>query len=220
MSRSIFSITGPITIGPSSSHTAGAVRIGRVARNLAGGEIQKARITFYGSFAETYKGHGTDLAIIGGLLGLEMSDPNIKHSLQLAQKNGLQYEFVTASDPRYHPNTVRIEAESSGRSINIRASSIGGGAICLDCMNNYLMDISCTMPTLIVAHKDIPGLIAGASDILAKRGFNIAYMKLSRSRRGGDAVVVFEVDSDIDSDTIQALNQLPQVEEIIYIPKL
>jgi len=220
MSISIFNVTGPVTIGPSSSHTAGAVRIGRVARKIAGGEIKHAHITFFGSFAETYKGHGTDLAIIGGLLGLQMNDPQIKNSLQLAKKRGLTYEFETASDPRYHPNTVRIRAEGDGRKINIRASSIGGGSISLDCMNHYELDISCTLPTIIVAHKDMPGIIAASSDILADHGINIAFMKLSRSRRGGDAVVVFEVDSEVSSQTIKQLNELPQVSEIIYVPKI
>ena len=147
MSVSIFHVTGPVTIGPSSSHTAGAVRIGRVARKIAGGDISYAKITFYGSFAETYKGHGTDLAIIGGLLGLRMNDPNIKNSLTLAKERGLVYEFETASDPRYHPNTVRICAQGVDREVNIRASSIGGGSISLDCMNSYEMEISCTLPT-------------------------------------------------------------------------
>ncbi len=220
MSVSIFNITGPITIGPSSSHTAGAVRIGRVARRISGGAIKNARITFYGSFAETYQGHGTNLAIIGGLLGLEMSDPNIKHSMEIAEKSGLNYEIKTAFDPRYHPNTVRIEANGEGRNINIRASSIGGGAISLDCMNGYEMEISCTSPTLIIAHKDMPGLIASASDILAQKGYNIGSMKLSRSRRGGDAIVVFEVDTEVDELTFIRLNALAQVNEIIYIPKI
>lgn len=220
MSISIFNVTGPVTIGPSSSHTAGAVRIGRVARRIAGGEIKHAHITFYGSFAETYKGHGTDLAIIGGLLGMRMNDPNIKHSLSIAKERGLKYEIETASDPRYHPNTVRIQADGEQRSINIRASSVGGGSISLDCMNAYEMEIPCTLPTIIVAHKDMPGIIAASSDILADSGTNIAFMKLSRSRRGGDAVVVFEVDTEVSSHTLNLLKELPQVSEIIYVPKI
>ncbi len=220
MSISIFNITGPVTIGPSSSHTAGAVRIGRVARTISGGAIKNAIITFYGSFAETYMGHGTNLAVVGGLLGLEMSDPDIKRSLDIAKEKGLNYEFKTAFDPRYHPNTVRIQASGDGRDINIRASSVGGGAISLDCMNTYEMEIPCTMPTMIIAHKDMPGLIASASDILAQKGYNIGAMKLSRSRRGGDAVLVFEVDTEVDELTLIRLRALKQVKEIIYIPKV
>ena len=220
MPTSIFNITGPITIGPSSSHTAGAVRIGNVARNAAGAPIRHAAVTFYGSFAKTYKGHGTDLAVIGGLLGLDMADPDIKNSLQLASQRDMTYEFRTASDPRYHPNTVCIDAKTDINTINLRASSIGGGAIMLDYMNGYAMGITCSFPTLIVPHADQPGMIASISNILALDGCNIASMKLSRAKRGGSAVVVFETDTIAEQKATDKIKMLPGVTGIIFIPKV
>jgi len=220
MAISIFDIIGPITVGPSSSHTAGAVKIGNITRSIVGGNVEEADITFYGSFAHTYSGHGTDKALLGGLLGLSMDDPEIRNAADHALDRGLRYTISTSDDPRFHPNTVRIIAKNGIRSANIRASSVGGGVISLDYMNGYMVGISCNLPTLIVPHRDLPGTIAAISKELAADNLNIAYMKLSRAKRGGSVVVVFEIDSPVPEDTRERIRKITGIDDIIYIASL
>ncbi|NLD86725.1 MAG: L-serine ammonia-lyase, iron-sulfur-dependent, subunit beta [Clostridiales bacterium] len=220
MSISIFDIIGPVAVGPSSSHTAGAVKIGNITRSIVGGNVDSAEITFYGSFAHTYLGHGTDRALLGGLLGLAVDDVEIRNARELARKAGLRYTIATSDDPRFHPNTVRIVARNGVRSANIRASSVGGGAISLDYMNGYIVGISCNLPTLIVPHRDLPGTIAAISHELASDNLNIAYMKLSRAKRGGSVVVVFEIDSAVPVDTRERIRNITGIDDIIYISPL
>ena len=216
---SIFDIIGPVTVGPSSSHTAGAIRIGQIARLLLGGEVRRADITLYGSFAETGKGHGTDRAIVGGLLGLKMASPLISNSLWEARRRGLSYAFYTAEESRFHPNTVVIEASGEKGSIKIRASSVGGGNIRLDAMGEYELGISCAQPTLVLPHTDHPGVVAAATTVLSQQGFNIAAMKVTRARRGGDAVAVIETDTEVLEETRKSIGAIPGVTDVIYIPQ-
>lgn len=216
---SIFDIIGPVTVGPSSSHTAGAIRIGQVARLLLGGEVRRADITFYGSFAETGLGHGTDKAVVGGLLGLPMASPRIPLSLQEAEQRGLVYTIRSAEDSRYHPNTVTIVAAGDSGSIRIRASSVGGGNIRLDAMGDYELGVSCAQPTLVLPHNDHPGVVAAATAALSQQGYNIAAMKVSRARRGGDAVAVIETDGEIAAGTRQDIAAIPGIYNVIYIPQ-
>jgi L-serine dehydratase len=216
----IFDIVGPVTVGPSSSHTAGAIRIGQVARLLLTSEVHHAVITFYGSFADTWRGHGTDKAIVGGLLGLAMDDPMIRTSLAEAARRGLEFEIRTGEDSRFHPNTVAIEAESRSGHVRIRASSVGGGNIRLDAMDGYELGVSCALPTLILPHNDHPGVVAAVTAALSVKGYNIASMKVSRARRGGSAVAVIETDSDVDSKTRDAITGLPGIEKVIHVPQV
>ena len=215
----IFDIIGPVTVGPSSSHTAGAIRIGQIARLLLGGAVRQADITLYGSFAETGKGHGTDRAIVGGLLGLDMANPLISESFQEARRCGLNFTFRAAEETRFHPNTVVIEASGERGSVRIRASSVGGGNIRLDAMGDYELGISCEQPTLVLPHNDHPGVVAAVTTVLSQQGYNIAAMKVTRARRGGDAVAMIETDTEVPEETRIIIGAIPGVTDVIYIPK-
>jgi L-serine dehydratase len=217
---SIFDIIGPVTVGPSSSHTAGAIRIGQITRLLLGGDVRRADITLYGSFAETGKGHGTDRAIVGGLLGLDMASPEIPESFQEARRRGLVYSLHAAEESRYHPNTVVVEAIGENSSVRIRASSVGGGNIRLDAMGDYELGISCDQPTLVLPHNDHPGVVAAVTTALSQQGFNIAAMKVARARRGGDAVAMIETDTEVPKETREIIAAIPGVTDVIYIPKI
>ena len=170
MSVNMFDILGPITVGPSSSHTAGAIRIGLACRIILGEDVKKAKVTFYGSFADTYRGHGTDKAVIGGLLGFNTDNVKVRDSLQLAQLRGMEYELTTAEEPRFHPNTVRIEAQGALKSVNLRGVSVGGGAIRLVELNGFAIDAACLYDTLVVFHQDAPGTLAGMAQTLSGCG--------------------------------------------------
>lgn len=216
----VFDIIGPVTVGPSSSHTAGAIRIGRVAKLLLGQEARRAVITFYGSFADTWRGHGTGKAVLGGLLGLPMDSPLIRTSEEEAARRGLRYEIRTGENSRYHPNTVEIEADGESARVQIRAASTGGGSIRLDALDGFDLGVACELPTLILPHRDRPGVVAEASAALSGEGYNIAAMKVSRARRGGSAVAVIETDGEVDAKTRAALETMPGIDKVIYIPQL
>jgi L-serine dehydratase len=217
---SVFDIIGPVTVGPSSSHTSGALRIGRAARLLLGAEPARAVITFYGSFADTWRGHGTDKAVLGGLMGLPADSPLIRTSVEEAGRRGLAYEIRTREDGRYHPNTMEIEAWSGGASVKIRAASTGGGSIRLDEMDGFALGASCELPTLVIPHEDKPGVVAELTAELSQQGYNIAAMRVSRSRRGGSAVAVIETDGEVNAHTREALGRMPGVDSVLHIPKL
>lgn len=218
--NSVFDIIGPVTVGPSSSHTAGALRIGRVARLMLGGEPKRAMLTFYGSFADTWRGHGTGKAVLGGLLGLPADSPLIRTSDELAESRGLQYEIRTAENSRWHPNTMEIEAWGDGGHVKIRAASIGGGSIRLDALDGFELGVACELPTLIIPHNDHPGVIAEATAELSAQGYNIAAMKVSRARRGGNAVAVIETDTEVDAPTRETLKSMPGIDGVAYMPRL
>lgn len=216
----VFDIIGPVTVGPSSSHTAGALRIGRAARLLLGAEPERAALTFYGSFAETWRGHGADKAVLGGLMGLPADSPLVRTSVEEAARRGLAYEIRTREDGRFHPNTVEIEACGGGARVRIRASSTGGGAIRLEEMDGFPLSASCELPTLVIPHEDKPGVVAKLTAELSAQGHNIAAMRVSRVRRGGSAVAVIETDGHVDARTRDALARMPGVERVLQIPKL
>ncbi len=220
MSIGMFDILGPITVGPSSSHTAGAVRIGLVCRALLGGEVKSADITFYGSFAETYKGHGTDKAVLGGLLGFATDNEKIRESLRLAQFRGMQYTFQTAEDARLHPNTVQIDGTGRNeKTVNMQGISVGGGVIRITKLNGFAIDAGCALDTLVVFHKDAQGALAGIAHTLTAGGYNIGNLRLSRTRREGDVITVVETDTAVGAATVSALQGLQQVDDVIAIPK-
>lgn len=220
MAYDLFDILGPITIGPSSSHTAGAVRIGLATRLLLGCDVKKAHVTFYGSFAETYKGHGTDKAVIGGLLGFDTDNEKIRESLQLAEFRGMSYEIDTAEEPRYHPNTAVVCASNGQRQVRVRAASVGGGAIRLKEINGFEVDVSCTYDTLIIFHRDVPGVLADIAHILTSSGYNIGNLHLSRARREGDVITVVETDVPVDTATVAQFHSVPSVADVVVLPRL
>ena len=218
MSIGLFDILGPITIGPSSSHTAGAVRIGLVCRMLLQDDVKHARITFYGSFADTYHGHGTDKAVVGGLLGFRTDNEKIRESLRLAEFRGLSFEIFTAEDPRLHPNTVVIEARSKDKTVRVQGASVGGGAIRITEINGMAVQISFVEDTLILFHRDAPGVLASIAHILSSNGYNIGNLRLSRTRREGDVITVVETDVPVDDTTVSQLRSVESVSEAVVIP--
>lgn len=212
--RSVFDIIGPVMIGPSSSHTAGAARIGLIARNLFGRQPDWARIHLYGSFAETYKGHGTDVAIIGGLLGYDTFDERIKTAFDDAKKVGMTHEFIPEEEEADHPNTARIVIGDDISVMELTGISIGGGKMEVVELNGFPLRLSGHYPALLVVHDDRAGLIASVSNALAKRDINIAHMEVGRKEKGQMALMVIEVDQLIDDQLIEELKVLPHITQV------
>lgn len=194
----VFDIIGPIMIGPSSSHTAGAARIGKYALNILGAKPVKADIYFSGSFAKTYKGHGTDKAIVAGILGMDTDDPGIKYSFETAEHRGLEFAFHTGEIENAHPNTAFIVLTSeSGKTVEVQGASVGGGNIVITKINGTEVEITGKFTTMIVLHRNIPGMISDVTRVLAQNGINIGKFDLRRNPRGGKGVMIIELDSDV-----------------------
>lgn len=214
----IFDILGPIMVGPSSSHTAGAVKIGKVARMLLGAEPKHAWITLHGSFAATGAGHGTDKALIAGLLGMNPDDMRIPDSELIAEQQGLEYCFQTKYIRGAHPNTAVIRVDDGmGKEVNMQASSIGGGRIRVNGIDGIHVDFSAESPTLIVNNEDRPGHVAAVTSILAEADINIATLTLNRGKRGGKAIFVTETDLDIPSFVVEKISRIPGVLKVTYL---
>jgi L-serine dehydratase len=213
--RSAFDIIGPVMIGPSSSHTAGAARIGRVARTLFARKPKKAIVHLYGSFAETYKGHGTDLAIVGGLLDFDTFDERIPQSLELAKVAELEVEFVIESAVTEHPNTVRIQLLDEEKELEVVGVSIGGGTIEITELNSFKLKLSGENPAILVVHNDQFGVVSTVTTVMAKNEINISHMEVSRKEKGKMAMMVIEVDQKIDDHVLKEIEELPNVTQII-----
>lgn len=214
----VFNIIGPIMVGPSSSHTAGAARIGLIARRLLNEDLVKAKITLYGSFAQTYRGHGTDKAILAGLMEMDTDDERIRDSLILAKQAGIDYEFEIGIIKDEHPNTVLISIEGiSGKIVTVLGSSIGGGNIVISRVNSLDVEFTGQYNTLIISHQDSPGAIASVTNLLACNNINIASMKVYRSSRGGDAIMVIETDQEIKQELTAIIGHLPRIKNAAYI---
>jgi L-serine dehydratase len=215
---SIFDMIGPIMIGPSSSHTAGVVRIGRVAHKILGRTPQKAIITFYNSFAQTYEGHGSDRAIIAGLMDFATDDTRIKNSFDFAKEAGFEYTFKAVGNASlYHPNTVKLELEAENRKIEVIGESRGGGIINIASYNGFRADISASMHTLIVLAEDTKGKLAFIANILAQDECNIATASVSRKGKNDLACHFYEMDSPIRPLTLEYLRSLKWIHEITAI---
>ncbi|MCM3742795.1 L-serine ammonia-lyase, iron-sulfur-dependent subunit beta [Sporosarcina luteola] len=212
--RSVFEIIGPVMIGPSSSHTAGAARIGRVARDLFGRQPEWARIHLYGSFAETYKGHGTDVAIIGGLLDYDTFDERIKTAFEDAAAVGMTFEFIPEEEEADHPNTAKIVIGDSQGEMELVGISIGGGTMEVTELNGFPLRLSGHFPALLVVHDDRSGVIANVSNAIASQGMNIAHMEVGRKEKGKMALMVIEVDQMFDETLINELKSLPNVTQV------
>jgi L-serine dehydratase len=210
--RSVFDIVGPVMIGPSSSHTAGACRLGELAREIFGGQPTEARILLHGSFASTGPGHGTDLALVAGLLGMRPDDQRISQALDLATVSGLSVEFAEVDLGDAHPNTAQFElADESGRAVMVRGSSLGGGNIVVTEIDGFEVEATGELPLLLVAHVDRPGEIAAVTSLLAESGVNIASMQVSRERRGAGALMLIEVDAEVDAAAAQRIAAQPGI---------
>ncbi len=220
MSTNFFDVIGPVMIGPSSSHTAGAVRIGLAVNKMLNGDIKKAEITLYNSFAETGKGHGTDVAVIGGLLGYDSDDKRIPDSFENARKIGMEYSILKSSNTSYHPNTAVIKAVGEKKTVTVRASSVGGGSIRLNAIDRFELDVSCNLDTILISHYDRPGVLSEITTAMGEMAINIAAMHVSRERKGGEAVTVLEVDGGVTDEVKKEIRELDIVEELLFIPKI
>jgi L-serine dehydratase len=197
---SLLDIIGPVMVGPSSSHTAGACRLGLIARNLVGGTPQRARMELHGSFARTGEGHGTDKAIAGGLMGFKPDDERIRHALEIADREGLAYGFekTKLGEDDIHPNSVRITVERGDRKAVMFGSSLGAGRILVSEIDGFPVEVHGNYHTIVLVAEDVKGSVARIATILAEDGVNIATLRLTRKERGGDAFMVIELDEAPD----------------------
>ncbi len=210
--RSVFDIIGPVMIGPSSSHTAGAVRLGRLARAIFGEEIASVDITLHGSFASTGRGHGTDLALMAGLLGMEPDDTRIPEATSLATEAGMAVSFRAADLGEVHPNTAEFGlAGAKGTTMRVRGASIGGGDVIVTDVDGFEVEMTGELPVLVVEHQDRPGEIAAVTHILADYGVNVASMRVSRERRGARAIMLIETDEEAAEEAVSRIRELPGI---------
>lgn len=214
-----FSVIGPVMIGPSSSHTAGAARIGRIAGMLLGRQVRSALITLSGSFARTYRGHGTDRALAAGILGMEPDDGRLRDSLQIARERGVDIEFVCRDIPDAHPNTAALELTGDdGSRISLQGASVGGGSVLITSLNGYPVHIDGESCALVVVHTDVPGIVAAVSNALSDAGVNICTLSLARDDRGGTAVMTIGTDGDVPGEVADAVARIPQVHRCMLVP--
>ncbi|WP_287389069.1 L-serine ammonia-lyase, iron-sulfur-dependent subunit beta [Lachnospira sp.] len=214
----IFDIMGPIMVGPSSSHTAGAARIGYVSRQLLGEDLKKAEILLHGSFAATGKGHGTDKAIVAGLMGMMPDDERIPDAFEIAKEQGIEISVGEVLLKTEYANACLLNLESvNGRSLKIMAASLGGGRISIEQIDGIDTHFSGDYPTLIVHNLDQPGHVAEVTSTLAHKSVNIATLNLYRDKRGGYAVMIIETDQDIPETAIKWIEHLEGVIKVTYI---
>ncbi len=213
----IFDIIGPVMVGPSSSHTAGVVKIGYVSRKLTGSEIAEAKIDLYGSFLATGRGHGTQFAIVAGLLGMKTDDIRIPDSFEIAKERGMKFSFGEADLKGFHPNSLRLKLTgTNGRHLEIIGESIGGSVINIANIDGLSANFSGDYPTLIVHNMDQPGHVAEVTSMLSHKSVNIATMQLYRANRGGEAVMIIECDQEIPREAIAWLEHLEGIKKVTY----
>jgi L-serine dehydratase len=218
---SIFDMIGPVMIGPSSSHTAGVVRIARAAIKILGEIPDHAEITFYNSFARTYEGHGSDRAIIAGLMDFKTDDKRIRESLEIADEKGIKYQFKSVGNASaLHPNSIRLRLTKNKRTVEVMGESKGGGVINIAEVNGFKADFSASLHTLIILTEDKKGSIAFIASVLAHDDCNIATMSVSRKGKNDLACQVIEMDSGIKPVTFDYLRSLSWVKEVTYIPDI
>ena len=218
---SLLDIIGPVMVGPSSSHTAGACRLGLVARALVGGTPDAAKIELHGSFARTGAGHGTDRAIAGGLLGYQPDDVRLRESLEAAERAGLKLVFEnTKLRGDHHPNTTRITATRNRRSAVMLGSSIGAGRIVVTAIDGFPVEVTGSYPTLVVVAHDEPGIVATLAGALAEESVNLATMRVSRRQKGGDAIHIYELDSAPGTAALERIRNLAAVKTLRVIDRV
>ena len=219
--RGVFDIVGPVMIGPSSSHTAGAVWLGLMARAILGEEPVRAGIQLTGSFARTYRGHGTDKALAAGILGFLPDDDRIREALDLAPSLGLELAFQKVDMPDVPPNTAVFHLTGAeGRVVQVQGSSIGGGNIRITGIDRFAVELTGELPALITIHLDRPGVMMQVTSILANEGLNIAFMRLSRQRRGELAMMILELDELPSPAAVEACRALEVVEQAFAVPAI
>jgi len=218
---SLLDIIGPVMVGPSSSHTAGACRIGLFARGLVGGQPDSAKVELHGSFARTGTGHGTDRAIAGGLLGFYPDDVRLRDSLELAEQAGMAITFTNVKlRGEHHPNTTRITVKRGGQQAVVIGSSIGAGRVLITNVDGFPVEVTGAFPSLVFVAQDVPGIVAAVTSALARTGENIASMRVSRRQKGGDAIHIYELDSPPSAETLDVLRAIPAVRTLRAIPRI
>lgn len=217
----IFDVLGPIMIGPSSSHTAGAARLGKIAGTIVNKPIKEVSFLLHGSFRETYKGHGTDRALVAGILGFLPDDPNLKDSISIANEKGIIIRFLPADLGQVHPNTVKfLIKDIDDIEWEVLGSSIGGGLVEIHEINGKKVKVTGEYPTIITCHDDVPGTVSKISTLFYENKINIAFMSLSRNQKGKDATMTLEVDTNISDEIINEIKSINGVNRVIVINSL
>ena len=218
---SLLDIIGPVMVGPSSSHTAGACRLGLLARCLVGGTPERALVELHGSFARTGEGHGTDKAIVGGLMGFRPDDERLRTALEIAEGEGLDYRFdkTTIADDA-HPNTVRVTLERGGRRSVMTGASLGAGRVLVSEIDGYPVEVTGGYHTIVLVAEDVKGSVACIAGVLADDGINIATLRLTRKQRGGDAFMVIELDEAPGEHVREHIRALPWVRWAFRLDKV
>ncbi|MEA2568721.1 MAG: L-serine dehydratase [Acidobacteriota bacterium] len=211
---------GPVMVGPSSSHTAGTARLGRVAREILDDDPLFVRFVLHPPLAATYRGHGSDFALVGGSIGLNVDDPRIPEAIRIAEQMGVEIEFAEEDMGEVHPNTVRVEIRGKSRSVQITGSSIGGGVIDVFNINGFSAHFKGDSPTLLLFYRDRPGMISEITGIIADEGINIASLACSRKQRGKDAFMQIDVDSPMSTEALARICSTPDVAEAKYLDRI
>ena len=214
----VFDILGPIMIGPSSSHTAGAARLAKIAAIVSGGKIKKVEFLLHGSFAQTYKGHGTDKALVAGILNMDPWDEDLKRSFDIAAENGIEVKFTETDLGDVHPNTVKfVITKEDGNITEVTGSSIGGGNILVFNIDGQNVEFTGERPTILTQHKDLPGVISKISSILFEENINIANMRVYRNEKGKMATMALETDSLILENVMNKIKNIEEIESVKFI---
>ncbi len=214
----VFDILGPVMIGPSSSHTAGAARIGKMARNIAGPDFDRVEFHLHGSFAKTYKGHGTDKALVAGVMGMEPHDLRLSRSMEIAEENEIAIDFYEIDLGAVHPNTVKVVIHSrKGSKTEVTASSVGGGNIVVSEINGYAIKVRGEYPAIVIMHQDRPGVISDVTALLSKNRINIAKMRVGRKEKGLGASMVIETDEVISDSLRRRLLKMYNIDTVRVI---
>lgn len=215
---SVFDVIGPIMVGPSSSHTAGALRIALVAHKIFKDEIKQVDFTLFGSFEKTYRGHGTDRALLGGILGFETYDERIRNSYEIAESKGIEYSFILGGmEPGMHPNTVKIDLRGKEKSLSLVGESIGGGSILIKEINGIQVKFTGEYTSIIIQQKDVPGIVAHIAGCLTDKNINIAFMSMFREAVGERAYSILELDEKINEDIIDDIKKNPHIEDAFLV---
>lgn len=214
--KSVFDIIGPVMIGPSSSHTAGAARIGKIVRTIFGELPAEVDIWLYESFAKTYRGHGTDIALVGGLLGMEPDDERLAESIKLAHEAGMEVAFVPKKEKAEHPNQVTLKVRKGEHSLSVTGLSIGGGNIQISELNGFRITLNMGVPTFIIVHQDLPGQIAKVTKVFEEENINVGTMTVTREAKGDKAIMIIEVDERNADQSLAALKAIPNIHNVSF----
>src|SRR4029077_15769341 len=217
---SILDVMGPVMVGPSSSHTAGTARLGRVAREIHREALVAVRFFLHPPLAATYRGHGSDFALVGGSIGLNVDDPRIPEAIRIAEQMGVDITFSEEDLGDVHPNTVRIEIRGKTREAEIMGSSTGGGVIEVFKINGFQTRFKGDSPILLLFYRDRPGMISEVANIIAEKGINIASLSCSRKQRGKDAFMQIDVDSPVSDAALQRISRAKDVADARYLDRI